>query len=326
MKRWQTGLMAELEGVQYSVIVPVYGNADTLSELVDTLVALSKILDDAMEAVFVVDGSPDNSLSLLQGLLSESRLCAQLITHSRNFGAFPAIRTGLAAARGDYVAVMAADLQEPPELCQRFFDALGAGEADVVVGRREGRNDPTSSSAFSAAYWRFYTRFVVRDIPAGGVDIFACTSEVAEHLLALSESHTSLVSQLYWVGFRRLEVPYERRARTSGRSGWTFRKKATYMLDSIFAFTNIPITLVIAVGLVSNVLTAIASLAVLVAWAAGAITVPGYTPLMLVVLLSTTGLMTAIGVVGLYVWRTFENTKGRPATITMRHEFFERVL
>ena len=107
----------------FSIVIPVYCNEPTLEALVDRLEALRPELPGELEAVFVVDGSPDQSHEFLQKRLARSPLVAQLLEHSRNFGAFVAIRTGLAHARGDYVGVMAADLQEPPELMIAFFDA-----------------------------------------------------------------------------------------------------------------------------------------------------------------------------------------------------------
>jgi glycosyltransferase involved in cell wall biosynthesis len=311
--------------VRYSVVVPVYGNADTIPALLERLVRLAAELDGPMEAVFVVDGSPDGSLPLLRRLLADGALAAQLISHSRNFGSFAAIRTGFAVARGAYVAAMAADLQEPPELVAMFFAALASGEYDVAVGARAGRADPRTTMLLSRAFWAMYRRWVHREIPAGGVDMFGCTRQVAGELVKLDESRSSLVGLLYWLGFRRVEVPYERLPRASGRSGWSFRRKLSYFLDSVFSFTDVPVRLLMGIGAVGGVLTVAASAVVLVARLTGAVHQTGYTPLMLVVLLSTFALLFALGIVGSYVWRTFENSKGRPGAVTMSHERFDAV-
>jgi glycosyltransferase involved in cell wall biosynthesis len=128
---------------RYSVVVPVYGNEETLGAVIERLDTLASTLDGPLEAVFVVDGSPDGSLELLRKLLQEDhRFTAQLIALSRNFGSFNAVKTGLGAARGEVVAVMAADLQEPVSLIEEFFSGLASGEHDVAVGVRRARNDP----------------------------------------------------------------------------------------------------------------------------------------------------------------------------------------
>jgi len=311
--------------VRYSVVVPVYGNEATLPALIERLKVMARGLDAPMEAVFVVDGSPDGSLLVLRKLLPTSGFPVQLVSHSRNFGSFAAIRTGFAAARGDYVAAMAADLQEPPELVEQFFGHLSSGEYDVAVGVRTGRDDPLTATVLSKAFWSLYRRWVHPDIPAGGVDIFGCTKEVAARLVALDESHTSLVGLLYWLGFRRIGIPYQRAARAEGKSGWSFKRKLRYFLDSVFSFTDVPITILTSIGVIGGVVTLLASVVVIVARLTGTIRESGYTPLMLVMLLSTFTILFGLGVVGSYVWRTYENSKGRPDSVPMSHEVFGAV-
>ena len=311
--------------VRYSVVVPVYGNEGTLGALIARLGEVASRLDGPMEAVFVVDGSPDGSLLVLRRLLPDAPLRSRLVAHSRNFGSFAAIRTGMAAARGEYLGVMAADLQEPPELMEAFFAHLRDGSADIAVGRREARADPAVTSLASRVFWGVYRRTINPAIPRGGVDVFACTREVAGELLRLDEAHSSLVGLLYWVGFRRVEVPYERAPRSVGKSGWTFHKRVRYLLDSVFSFTDIPISLLSTVGMLGGLLTTVAAVIVFVGWATGRIVNPGYTPLMLVMLFSTFTILSGLGIVGSYVWRTFENSKGRPVSIPMSIEEYDGV-
>lgn len=308
--------------IVYSVVVPVYRNEDTLERVVGRLAVVAERLDGRLEVVFVVDGSPDGSLELLRAILPTAAIDSQVITHSRNFGAFQAIRTGIAAARGSYVGVMAADLQEPPELMEDFFRLLRSGDVDIVVGRRASRQDQAFSAAASRTFWWLYRGLINRDIPRGGVDVFGCTRAVAAQLVDLRESHSSLVALLYWVGFRRAEVPYVRVARESGKSAWTLRKRVRYLLDSVFSFTNIPISLLTAAGVVGAVLTTAWAVTVFVGWATGRIDNPGYTPLMLVMLASTFTILIGLGIVGSYVWRTFENSKNRPPSLEMTSEVF----
>jgi glycosyltransferase involved in cell wall biosynthesis len=295
-----------VDRVRYSVVVPVYGNEATLPALIERLKVMADGLDARMEAVFVVDGSPDGSLLVLRKLLPMSGLLAQLVCHSRNF-----------------VAAMAADLQEPPELVEQFFEHLASGEYDVAVGVRTGRDDPLTTTMLSKAFWSMYRRWVHPDIPPGGVDIFACTQEVAVRLVALDESHTSMVGLLYWLGFRRIGIPYCRAPRTEGKSGWSFKRKMRYFLDSIFSFTDVPITVLTSIGVIGGALTLIASVVVIVARLTGAIKASGYTPIMLVMLLSTFTILFGLGVVGSYVWRSYENSKGRPGSVPMSHEDFD---
>ena len=305
---------------EFSIVIPVYGNEENIPFLLPRLAELMPELPADTEVVFVVDGSPDNSYELLAAALPEVPFRSQLLRHSRNFGSFAAIRTGLAAAKGNTIGVMAADLQEPPELMVEFARALSSGAVDVAVGRRVSRNDPALSSLSSRAFWAFYRKAIVRDLPPGGVDVFGCTRDVAQELVRLNEANSSLVAQLYWVGFRRAEIPYSRQSREHGTSTWTFRKRLKYLLDSVFAFTNLPLDLLLLTGVLGIVVAVVAGVVVLGFSLAGAITEPGYTPIMLAILFSTFMTITSIGIVGAYIWRIFENTKNRPTSIVMSRE------
>lgn len=315
--------MTSVRPFRYSVVVPIYKNRDSLPTLVDRLVLLSESRGGSLEAVFVVDGSPDDSLGVLRSSLADGRLDAQVLSLSRNFGSFSAIRSGLAVARGDYIGVMAADLQEPAEVVATFFDVLEAGDCDIALGERIGRDDPGMSSGFSNLYWRFYQRFINRDIPTGGIDVFGCTRMIAQRILEFPETHTSLIGLLYWIGYRRQHIQYRRQPRHSGRSAWTFRRKLRYLFDSIYAFTDLPIVLLQVIGFLGFLISFVIGVIVIIAYLTGSIRQPGYTPLMIVIAGSTSAMLLALGVVGSYVWRAYENSKGRPLELLASHEYYE---
>lgn len=295
-----------------SLVVPVYKNAGSIDELLAAVEQIATRVEGELEAVFVIDGSPDDSGALLRAGLARSGARARVVEHSRNFGAFSAIRTGMRFARGRYIAVMAADLQEPPDLVIEFLARLASGRADVVAGERRSRADRGDRA--SKLYWRMYRRFVMREMPPDGVDVFACTAAVRDVICSLEDVHTSLVAQLFWVGFRREMVPYDRLPRP-GESGWTLRRKFRYLSDSVFAFTDLPVRLLWIFGLAGIALGAIIGAIVLVARATGDIKVPGYatTILVLVFFLSLNSL--GLGIIGSYVWRAYETIKRRPGAI-----------
>jgi glycosyltransferase involved in cell wall biosynthesis len=295
-----------------SLVVPVYRNAASISRLVTTIEEIAGQLEGGLEAIFVVDGSPDDSRQRLLDALARSELPARVVEHSRNFGSFAAIRTGMSLARGERIAVMAADLQEPPELVVQFLRRLASGEVDVLAGERASRED--RGDLASKVYWRLYRRFVLRGIPPEGVDVFACTAAVRDVVCSMESVHTSLVAQLFWVGFRRELVPYDRLPRP-GESGWTTRMKLRYLSDSVFAFTDLPVRILWLVGLLGMALGSIVGLIVIVARAAGAITVPGYAATILIVVFFASLNLIGLGIIGSYVWRAYETVKGRPGAI-----------
>jgi glycosyltransferase involved in cell wall biosynthesis len=302
----------------YSLIIPVYKNQESIPSLVQAVAAMNRQLDGQLEAVFVVDGSPDQSAELLQNLLIKQAFEARLIILSRNFGSFSAIRVGLQHGRGPYFAVMAADLQEPPELVLDFFRSLASEDIDVVIGTREARADPFRSRVSANLFWSAYRKFVVPQMPIGGVDVFGCNQAFRDCLLTCEESNTSLIALIFWLGFRRKQVAYTRLERSHGVSAWTLKKKVNYLMDSVFAFTDLPIKLLLALGVMGVAFSALFGMLVLYARISGAFEIPGYAATMLTILffggLNTLGL----GLVGSYAWRGYENTKRRPLAITLR--------
>jgi glycosyltransferase involved in cell wall biosynthesis len=295
-----------------SLVVPVYRNEASIEELVRAIEGIAAQVPGELEAIFVIDGSPDESQRRLLASLRGSRLRGRVVELSRNFGSFAAIRTGMALARGSHIAVMAADLQEPPELVIEFLRALASGEVDVVAGQRRSRSE--RGAWLSNVYWSLYRRFVLPEIPRGGVDVFACTAAVRDVVCSMEAVHTSLVAQLFWVGFRRQLVPYDRRPRP-GRSGWTLRRKLRYLSDSVFAFTDMPVRVLWTAGVLGLGLGLIVGVLVLVARISGAITVPGYAATILVIVFFASLNLIGLGIIGSYVWRAYETSKGRPGAI-----------
>jgi len=309
-----------------SIIIPVYRNAESIPDLIAALAVVAqraaKKFACATEVVFVVDGSPDNSYALLAQALPAAPFSSQLLLHSRNFGSFAAIRTGLQAARGEHYGIIAADLQEPPELVLQFLEKLRSGECDVVVGCRENRQDPLSSRFASDLFWKLYKKFVIREIPEKGVDVFGCNQVFRDHLLQLGEANSSLVGLIFWLGFKRGEVMYERRAREHGKSAWTLKKKINYLLDSVFSFTDLPIKLLSLFGLLGVSASILLGIAVLLAKIFGNIVVPGYAATVLTVIFFGGLNSLGLGIVGAYAWRAYENTKGRPLAVVMASQRF----
>lgn len=307
----------------FSLVIPVYKNEESIPELVGAIEAMDRELQEDLEAVFVVDGSPDRCFELLRDTLPNVGFRSRLLLLSRNFGSFAAVRAGLTAARGPYYAVMAADLQEPPKLIADFFHSLAHEPLDVVIGTREGRDDPWLSRLAAGAFWYLYRLFVVPDMPVGGVDVFGCNQSFRDQLLRLEESHSSLIALIFWLGFRRKYIAYRRRPRCHGKSAWTFRKKLHYFMDSVFAFTDLPIKLLIGTGILGMAFSLMFGLLVFIARMTGEVSISGYAATVLSVIffgaLNTLG----IGLIGSYAWRTYENTKRRQLYVVLSEIEFE---
>lgn len=310
--------------MMYSIVIPVYRNEASLPDLLQTLENFRVRLKHPLEVVFAIDGSPDGSLRFLRSQLPGCRFQSRIVVLSRNFGSFAAIRAGMQNAEGDFIAVMAADLQEPMQLIFDFFSTLEQGGTDVVIGKRMGRKDPWLSRTLAHLFWSQYRRFVQKEMPEGGADVFACNRRFRDELLALGESNTSLVGLALWLGFRREFVPYEREERQYGVSAWTFLRKFRYLMDSVFAFSDLPISLLLATGFLGMALALVLGTAALIAKLTGAIPVSGYAATILVILFFGASQSFALGAIGSYVWRGFENTKKRPSFLVQETFEIER--
>jgi glycosyltransferase involved in cell wall biosynthesis len=303
-----------------SLIIPVYKNEANLDRLLAALAELSRKLEGDLEAVFVIDGSPDRCLEILRERLPVAPMQSRLLSLSRNFGSFAAITAGLKVGTGEYLAVLAADLQEPPELVLQFWNILRNDEADIVFGYRTGRADPWLSELFSNLFWDVYRLLVVRNMPKGGIDVFGCTRQVRDRLVEFPEASTNLIALLFWLGFRRRFVGYARLARQEGKSAWTFAKKVRYCFDSIFNFTDLPIRLLLFAGLAGVSFSVLCSIVVLIAKVLGDIPVPGYTPILLAILLFGGFTSLGFGITGEYLWLTLQNSRRRPGFVVASRE------
>ena len=306
-----------------SLVIPVYRNEQSLPDLLEALDEIEAASAEALEVVFVIDGSPDGSAAFLREHLSGRPFSSKLIELSRNFGSFAAVRVGLTEASGDRIAMMAADLQEPPRLVVDFFAALLHGHVDVVVGQREARGDPALGTWGSRIFWALYRRLIQPDIPPGGVDVFACTRAVRDELVALQEANGSLVGLLFWAGYRRLAIPYRRAERQHGKSAWTLGKRLRYLSDSIYAFSDLPIRMLLITGALGVVVSLVLGGLVLLARISGGVDVPGYAAVVVSMMFFAALNLVGLGILGSYVWRTFENTKRRPGAIIMTSARFD---
>ncbi len=306
----------------YSLVIPVYKNEQSIPDLLTAVQQMQAKLDATLEAIFVIDGSPDRCYEFLTARLPQMPFPSHLIVHSRNYGSFPAIRTGLRAATGEYLAVMAADLQEPPELILEFFKHLKADEADVMIGAREHRDDPRLSRMASQVFWWLYRRLVIAEIPQGGMDVFGCNRQFQNELLKLEEQHSSLIGLVFWLGFRRKLVLYSRQVRKHGKSSWNLRRKLDYLMDSIFSFSDLPVKILIAGGGTGLLVAIVFGLLILGLRLIDEVQVPGYAATVTTMLFFGGLNMMGLGIVGAYVWRAYGNTQGRPQAVVMREEGF----
>lgn len=302
-----------------SIIVPVYYNQDNLLPLYADLKekVLSKI-NIEYELIFVDDGSKDKSYEVMKNLakLDEN---IKTIRLSRNFGEHSALLAGLSQCTGDCAVRKAADLQEPSEVILDMMKKYEEGNK-VVLAVRADREEPITQKAFSNLYAFLMRKLALHNMPKGGFDTFLIDRQIIDLLVKMQEKNTSLMSQILWAGFETATVPYIRKKRKIGKSRWTLSKKIKLVYDSLLSFSYFPIKMITSVGFLSFFISLILLVVIIGKKFAGIIDVEGYTSIIMIMLMGFGIIMLSIGVLGEYLWRTYDAARSRPPYIIEKVE------
>ncbi len=310
-----------------SIIVPVYYNQDNLLPLYADLKEkvfdkLKENTNTEYELIMVDDGSKDNSYKVMQDLAKiDSNI--KIIHLSRNYGEHAAILAGLSQCTGDCAVRKAADLQEPSEMILDMMKKYDEGYK-VVLATRADREEPIVQKAFSNLYAFLMRKLALHNMPKGGFDSFLIDRQVIDFLVKMQESNTSLMSQILWAGFETATVPYVRKKREIGKSRWTLSKKIKLVYDSLISFSYFPIKMITNVGFLSFFISVMLLLIIIYKKFVGKIDVEGYTSLIMVMLMAFGIIMLSIGILGEYLWRTYDAARKRPPYIIEKVEKGEK--
>lgn len=297
-----------------SIVIPVYFNEENLYPLYDSL--KNEVFDKVgyeCEVIMVNDGSKDASWDMIQELSGRDDRIRGL-SLSRNFGSHAAILCGLSHAAGDCAVVKAADLQEPASMILEMVEEWEKGN-NVVLAVREGREESASQTAFANLYYGIVRRFALPSMPKTGFDVYLVDRKVIEVLDSLDERNSALTGQILWSGFKTKEIKYVRLAREAGKSRWTLKKKIRLVMDTLFSFSSLPITLVSTVGVCSFLGALIWAIVEIILRLSNVIVVQGWTMLFIFNLGSFGITMLTLGIIGEYLWRTFDAGRNRPPYI-----------
>lgn len=300
--------------MKVSVVIPVYYNEDNLWPLYNDLKEkFINVINYDYELIFVNDGSKDKSLQVLEELSREDSNI-KIFSLSRNFGSHAACLCGLANSTGDCAIIKAADLQEPTELILDMVESWKKGN-NVVLACREEREEGKAQVGFANLYYWLVRKTSLPSMPKNGFDIYLLDRKVINVLENLDEKNSAITGQILWSGFRTGIVYYTRKAREIGTSKWTLKKKIRLVSDTLFSFSTLPIRILEMVGFISILVGFIWGLIVLISKLAGNIPVSGYTTLFLFNLISFGIIMMSMGILGEYLWRTFDASRNRPPYI-----------
>lgn len=299
-----------------SIIVPCYNEEATVEAFYRAASAVSAGLPKVdTEFIFVDDGSSDRTLELVRGL-SEREAGVRYLSFSRNFGKEAAMFAGLEHARGDYVAVMDADLQDPPALLPELLETVRGGEYDCAAVRRVDRKgEPLIRSWFARQFYKIINKMSRTEIVDGARDFRLMRRQMVDAILRLTEYNRFSKGIFSWVGFRTKWVETENIERSGGESKWSFFKLLLYALDGIIAFSTAPLAIASVLGLVFCAVAFFAIIFVIVrqlVWGGSAY---GWPSLVCIILFVTGIQLFCIGIVGQYLAKTYLEVKDRPIYI-----------
>lgn len=305
----------EMKTRKLSIVVPVYFNADSLLLLFEEFRELEAKLAEravSLELIFVDDGSKDASLSLLLDF-REKRPDTRVVKLTRNFGAVHCSKTGFQFVTGDAFMIVAADLQDPPDLVLAMVDRWLAG-SKFVICERITRDDPLISKIYSRLYYKLVRAFVIPDYPEGGYDIALMDKALQSPMLNSAKSvFTPLLA--YWLGYQPDVIHYHRRAREHGKSRWTFAKKFQTFLDVMLGFSMTPIRVISGVGAIVSLCSFLYGGSVVVHATLYQLPVEGFATVVALITFLLGLIILMLGIIGEYLWRIFDETNKRPETV-----------
>ncbi len=301
-----------------SLIVPCYNEEEALPFLYNALCDVRKeVTSHKFEFIFVNDGSRDKTSDVIKGFAKEDS-DVKYIIFSRNFGKEAAMYAGLKKSKGDLVAIMDADMQDPPSLIPSMIKSIENGEADIVASRRVSREgEPKIRSFFARLFYKIINRMVEVEIADGARDFRLMTRQVTDAILELEERQRFSKGIFAWVGFRTKWIEFVNTERVAGETKWNFFSLFKYAIDGIVSFTTAPLRFATYFGFC----TAAAGFIYLVYYFIRAIIlriyndVPGYPSLLCFILFIGGLILMALGILGEYIGRTFIEVKNRPLYI-----------
>jgi polyisoprenyl-phosphate glycosyltransferase len=305
------------QGVELSVVIPVF-NEETILDILFTRMEKALAGID-YELVFVNDGSQDRTVEIIRNYI-EKNPRARLIDLSRNFGQYLAVSAGMAKARGRAVLTIDADMQDPPELVSEMLKKWREG-FDVVIGSRKSRPETGLKKIGLRLFDKFFSW--MSDYPIlvrGGFALM--DRKVVDQIVSLPERHRYIPGLRGWVGFKQTEIWYDREARAGGETKWSFFNLAAYALDAIFSFSHKPLRVTWVMGLIISAICFGYGLVLVVLRIFHIAVVPGFTTLAFSLFFLGGVQLIAIGILGEYLARVYDEVKRRPLYI-VAHEYPE---
>ena len=299
--------------MKLSLVVPCYNEAENVAAFQDAVITAFEGCGYDYEIVFIDDGSKDATLHNLKKLHAAQRCPEKVITFSRNFGKEAGLYAGLQHASGDYISLIAADLQQRPEIVRDMVRILDEEpQYDVVAAYQDRRGEGKVLSFFKRSFYSIINRLSKVTLQPDASDFRTFRRSVRDSLLELAEYHRFSKGLFAWVGYETKFIPYTACPRASGTTKWNFWKLVNYAVEGIIGFSTAPLRLATCLGGVTGIAAIIYLIVVVLQKLICGIDVPGYATIIVLILLLGSVQLFCIGIIGEYVGRTFEQTKNRP--------------
>ncbi len=305
-----------------SIIVPCYNEEESIIAFYDEFISVytSSIIDYnseiKYELILVNDGSKDNTLKLLKELAFKDEN-VKYISFSRNFGKESALYAGLKNSSGDYIAVMDADLQDPPNLLPKMIIALDREDYDIVATRRVSREgEPPIRSFFARTFYKLFNRISKVELVDGARDYRLMTRQVVDAILDLSEYNRFSKGIFSWVGFNTKWLEYANIERASGETSWSFWGLFKYAIEGVMAFTTVPLVISTVLGILISIISFLYLIYIVLSTILFGNDVQGWASTVSIMILLGGIQLFSIGVLGQYLGKTYIETKHRPIYIT----------
>ena len=298
--------------MKLSLIIPCFNEQEALPLFYDEVTKTLNTMQCAYEILFVNDGSRDQTLSILKGFAEKDEHVTYL-SLSRNFGKEAAMYAGFCNASGDYVAVMDADMQDPPALLPEMVKILETGDYDSVATRRVNREgEPPIRSWFARKFYKLINRISDADIVDGARDFRLMKREMVDAIVAMSEYNRFSKGIFGWIGFRTYWLPYQNVERVAGETKWNFWKLLKYAFDGIINFSEVPLSIASWSGIGMAFVAAIMLVVIIARRLCFGDPVAGWASTMCVIVFIGAIQLFCIGIMGQYLAKTYNETKKRP--------------
>ena len=302
-----------------SIVVPCYNEEQALPYFYEEITKISDAMGKKypvnFEYIFVDDGSKDKTSDILKNMAKNDHR-VKFVSFSRNFGKEAGLLAGLENAKGDYVAVMDADLQDPPALLVEMYEELTTGDYDCAAARRVTRKgEPPIRSWFAKIFYKIINKISSADIMDGARDFRLMKRSVVDAILSMKEYNRFSKGIFGWVGFKTKWIDYENIERVAGDTKWSFTKLLFYSIDGIVAFSTVPLSISALLGILCCIIAFIMVLVIIVKTIIWGDPVAGYPSLVCIIFLLSGVQLFTIGILGQYIAKTYMETKQRPKYI-----------